>query len=92
MKERLNDRVPERLSSGVLMILGVLFILLSISVMANGLAGNNPISRHDLGLAMADVIIMAVWVIGGVLLWRQQALGYVSGKGLLFQSSMLFTG
>ena len=92
MRERLNGRVPERLSGGVLMILGVLFILLSISVMANGLAGNNPISRHGLGLATPDVIITAAWMIGGVLFWRQQALGYVSGTGLLFQSSMLFTG
>jgi hypothetical protein len=26
------------------------------------------------------------------LLWRKQALGYVAGAGLLFQTSMLFVG
>jgi len=32
------------------------------------------------------------WVIGGVLLWRRQALAYVTGLGLFFQASMLFIG
>ena len=32
------------------------------------------------------------WIIGGVLLWRRKALGYVVGLGLLFQASMLFIG
>jgi len=31
-------------------------------------------------------------VVGGVLLWRKQAFGYVTGVGLLFQFSMLFIG
>jgi hypothetical protein len=30
--------------------------------------------------------------VGGALLWRRQALGYVAGAGLLFQASMLFIG
>ena len=60
--------------------------------MASGLVGDSTVSRHDLRLATADVIITAAWIIGGVLLWRRQALGYVSGTGLLFQGSMLFIG
>ena len=31
-------------------------------------------------------------IIGGLLLWRREPLGYVAGAGLLFQASMLFIG
>ena len=31
-------------------------------------------------------------VVGGVLLWRRKAFGYVVALGLLFQASMLFIG
>jgi hypothetical protein len=31
-------------------------------------------------------------IVGGVLLWRREPLGYVTGTGLLFQASMLFIG
>ncbi len=41
---------------------------------------------------MADLLVTPVWVIGGILLWRRQAFGYVLGTGLLFQASMLFVG
>ena len=37
-------------------------------------------------------MIIPAWIIGGALLWRRQALGYVAGAGLLFQASMLFVG
>jgi hypothetical protein len=41
---------------------------------------------------IAYLLITPAWVIGGVLLWRHKALGYVTGAGLLFQASMLFVG
>jgi hypothetical protein len=43
-------------------------------------------------VAVTDLLIMPFWVIGGILLWRRQAFGYVTGTGLLFQASMLFVG
>ncbi len=43
-------------------------------------------------MLVTDFIICPAWIIGGWLLWRRQALGYVSGAGLLFQASMLFIG
>ena len=47
-------------------------------------------AETELALQIADVVITPAWVIGGILLWRRQALGYVTGLGLLFQASMLF--
>jgi hypothetical protein len=51
-----------------------------------------PIPKTELALLVTDFLISPAWVIGGLLLWRRQALGYVSGTGLLFQASMLFIG
>lgn len=92
IKGRLNGQVPERLAGAVLFGLGIVFMIRVIAVMVNALANQTPIAGPELGLLVADFIITATWVIGGILLWRRQALGYVSGTGLLFQASMLFVG
>jgi CHASE2 domain-containing sensor protein len=41
---------------------------------------------------VADLVITPAWIVGGILLWRKQPFGYLSGLGLLFQASMLFIG
>ena len=41
---------------------------------------------------VADLTIIPALLVGGVLLWRRQAWGYVLGAGLLFLMSMLFVG
>ncbi|MDA3937354.1 MAG: hypothetical protein PF636_10985 [Actinomycetota bacterium] len=58
----------------------------------SALIGGAPIIRTELALHIADAMISPVWVVGGVLLWRRKAFGYVAGLGLLFQASMLFVG
>jgi hypothetical protein len=92
VKEQLVGRVPERLAGGVLSGFGVLFILRTIAVMAGALASQNPLAGMELALLLTDFLVSPAWIIGGALLWRRQALGYVSGTGLLFQASMLFVG
>ena len=92
VKERLAGHVPERLAGGVLIGFGSLFGLRVIWVMASALAGQTLIAGSELGLLVADFIFSTALLIGGILLWRRQALGYVGGTGLLFQASMLFIG
>jgi len=41
---------------------------------------------------MADMTSIPALALGGLLLWRRQAWGYVVGAGLLFLTSMLFVG
>ena len=92
VKNRLNGRVPERFAGGVLIGFGALFILRAFAVIVSALANQTPTAGPELALLAVDFIASPAWIIGGVLLWRRQALGYVGGTGLLFQASMLFIG
>jgi hypothetical protein len=92
VKRYLSGQVPEKLAGIVLSVFGLLFMLLAASGLAGALTSNSEIARPELALLTADFIVCFAWIIGGVLLWRRQALGYVSGTGLLFQACMLFIG
>jgi hypothetical protein len=90
IQQRLTGTVPERFAGSVLIGLGTLFFLRVIGVMVNALISQTPIATTELALNVADFVITPTWVVGGILLWRRQALGYITGVGLLFQASMLF--
>jgi len=92
VKQQLSGQVPEKLAGVVLTAFGLLFMLLAASGLAGALTSDNEIAKPELALLAADFIVCFAWIIGGVLLWRRQALGYVSGTGLLFQACMLFIG
>jgi hypothetical protein len=92
VKEQLDGRVPERFGSGVLIFLGSTFILLASAVLISNLSGQATLPQSELAVFVADFFIAPAWVIGGVLLWRRQPLGYVASTGLLFNASMLFIG
>jgi hypothetical protein len=92
VQRRLARSVPERVAGGVLAALGALFFLRVIVVMAGAIASQTPVLGPELALQLADFVVAPGMVTGGVLLWRRQRLGYVTGLGLLFQASMLFVG
>jgi len=92
VKQRLSGRVPERFAGGIVAVFGLLFLVLAITELIDPLTNEAEIARPDLALAVADVILSIALVIGGVSLWRRQALGYVSGLGLLFLATTLFAG
>ncbi|HVN54913.1 MAG TPA: hypothetical protein VMT46_11335 [Anaerolineaceae bacterium] len=85
IRQRLQGAVPARFAGGVLIVFGALFFLRQAASLGS-------LSGPELGTALADLLVCPAWVIGGILLWRKQALGYALGTGLLFQSSMLFVG
>jgi hypothetical protein len=92
VKERLTGHVPQRLAGGILLVFGAFFALRVIWIMVAALVEQMTLAGPELGLLVADFIFSGALVMGGVLLWRHQPLGYVSGAGLLFQASMLFVG
>jgi hypothetical protein len=89
---RLSSHVPERLGGGVLMFLGSAFVLLASGVLISNLTGSGSMSQAELAVFVADFFAAPAWVIGGLLLWRREPLGYAGGTGLLFSVSMLFVG
>jgi hypothetical protein len=92
VQQRLSGAVPERLCGGILFALGVLFLLLASSTIAGPLVNQTRVTEIELGVAVADVVMVPAFIIGGALLWQRRPLGYVGGTGLLFLLSMLFVG
>ncbi|MEW6403541.1 MAG: hypothetical protein AB1649_17225 [Chloroflexota bacterium] len=88
----LRGKVPERFAGGVLTGFGLLFFVWRGVLVVQTLVGSAGLSQPELATGVADVLLAPAWIIGGVLLWRKQAFGYVTGAGLLFQFSMLFIG
>ena len=87
VRQRLAGHVPARAVGGILVGLALLTIGQDGSgavatALAGGTAGE-PLARHVWTVDLA-VEVPAV-LVGGVLLWRREALGYVAGAGLLFQ-------
>lgn len=85
IREQLTEKVHERLAGGILVVLGGLFFVRAILQLVQA-----DLSGPELGVTIADLLTTPFWVMGGLLLWRKQALGYASGAGLLYQGSMLF--
>jgi hypothetical protein len=92
VKGRLAGRVPERLAAGILIGFGSFFARRALAIMVGAIASQTAVLGAELGLLVADFIFSGALVMGGVLLWRRQGLGYIGGMGLLFQASMLFVG
>lgn len=90
IRQRLAGAVAERLAGGVLVGLGLLFFLRVIGLMVNSLSSGILPTQTELAVNIADVLITPAWIIGGILLWQHNEIGYVTGLGLLFQGSMLF--
>jgi len=90
VQSRLQGAVPERLAGAVLVTLGVLFLAQAGGSLMTALTAQAGMPDSDMALHSADAVISPALIIGGVLLWRKQALGYVAGLGLLFQTTMLF--
>ena len=92
VQQQLKGAVPERVIGGILAGFGILFFVFQLTTLLQALSGQTVISRSDLAMSITDLLITPTWVIGGILLWRRRAFGYLSGAGLLFQASMLFVG
>ncbi|RPH57840.1 MAG: hypothetical protein EHM81_11020 [Chloroflexi bacterium] len=89
---KLAGSVPERLGGGILVGLGALFFIQAIAQIIFILSGQPAPEGATVPTLVADLVTTPAWIAGGILLWRKQPLGYLSGLGLLFQASMLFIG
>jgi hypothetical protein len=92
VQQRLAGSVPEKLSGGIIIALGSIILLRVFAVIITVLIDKSSIPPTEISVLLSDFLLSPAWIIGGLLLWRRKALGYVSGLALLFQASMLFIG
>lgn len=92
VKDRLFGAVPVRTAGWVVIAFGVLFIFRATGMLVQSSTPQGVLPANELGTLVADLVLSAVWVVGGIMLLRRMPLGYVSGLGLLFAGSMLFIG
>lgn len=92
IQPRLTGLVNERMSGGILVFLGILFLIQVVGVFITSIINQVSITPTELATHVSDFIISPALIIGGTLLWQRKKFGYISGLGLLFQSSMLFVG
>jgi hypothetical protein len=90
---QLWGRVPARAAGGVLVGLTGLFVVINVGNIVAAVADQAAGSLGLVPVWIADfVTVIPACLIGGLLLWRRQPLGYVAGAGLLLQYSLLFIG
>jgi hypothetical protein len=93
VRRRLAGAVPERLAGGILAGLAVLFTMMNVADVITALASPAPDHLLQFPVWIADFAVLApAWLLGGLLLWKRRALGYLCGAGLLLVGSMLFAG
>jgi hypothetical protein len=89
VRQRLTGLVPARTAGGILVALALLFILKDVADIMTALTNELPVDP----VWVADFAVGApAWLVGGLLLWRREALGYVVVPGLLLLGCMLFIG
>jgi hypothetical protein len=92
VKDQIVEKAPRRFAGVVMIIFGAFFIVRVAGIITGAVTGSTPLPLSEIGLAVADVTLSILWVIGGILLLRRQPLGYLSGLGLMFAASALFIG
>jgi hypothetical protein len=84
--------VPARLSAGVLIVLTVFSVLYDYGEMFTALAGGMEAGRKTV-VWIADLTTIApAALLGGLLLWRRDANGYMAAPGLLLAYCLLLGG
>jgi len=89
---QLKGAVPEKFSGGILAFFGVAFFSLAVGVINEARTSQTTLPLTEVGLAIADMSLSVLLVMGGVYLFQRKPLGYVSGLGLLLTTSALFIG
>lgn len=90
LQKRLTGVIHERLSGGILVLFGVGFFFLAAQVV-HGAASGEMVTRPDIGLAAADILLCTMLLFGGILLMLRRPMGYAAGPGILFAAMVLFS-
>lgn len=90
VRDRLAGAVPEQLAGILLAGQGLLNFIWVAAALVLPLIGGTSASAAEIANHITDILVTPAWMIGGILLWRHRALGYVVGLGLLLQGGLFF--
>jgi hypothetical protein len=93
VRERLAGSVPSSLVGGILIALALLFTMLWTSMTVSALLGGAPLDPVPHVVVIMDLTVqLPALLVGGVLMWRREPLGYVVAVGLLLQAGVYLAG
>ncbi|MGB8261707.1 MAG: hypothetical protein WCE75_15200 [Terracidiphilus sp.] len=92
VRQQLAGRVRERTCGAVLAVLGLLVWARSLYELLQPALHRTPLPVAGAAVDAADFLVAPAFLLGGILLWRRRAPGYLAGLGLLFLASLLFVG
>jgi hypothetical protein len=91
VRQRLGGRVPARTAGGLLIAIAAILIVWDVVAVVTALASQTAVTSQTYVTWVVDLAVACPpLLIGGIQLWRRQALGYVVGAGLLLQIGALF--
>jgi len=83
VRQRLMGFVPARTSGGILVALAILVIVRQTVLILTALTNQTPHDTVQIPTWIADFMVSPMVLVGGILLWQRNGLGYVAGAGLL---------
>lgn len=90
IQQKLNGKVPVRLSGGVLLVLAVLIIFRQVALIVAAHIKQTPVDTQEIAIWISDLAIACPALITvGISLWRRNLLGYTTGAALLLSYGML---
>lgn len=93
VRQRLLSTVRPRLTGGYLVGLALLFTALWTAMSLSALASGTQLDLVPRVVTTLDLTVqLPALLVGGVLLWRRESLGYVVAFGLLLQASTYLVG
>lgn len=93
VRERLASAVPARSIGGFIAALAVLFTMLWTAMSISALVSGTSLDAIARTVTIMDLTVqLPALLLGGVLLWRRQSLGYVVAAGLLLQAAAYLIG
>lgn len=91
--QRLSGVIPAKTTGGILTSIAILVVVYQIVRIITVLINQTPSDNLDLVQWIDDLVVGSpALLVGGYLLLRRKALGYVAGPGLLLMCSLLFIG
>ena len=93
VRQRLDGAIPAKTTGSILASIGVLIVAYQTVKIVGAVINQTPLDSMERVQWIYEMVVGGpALIVGGYLLMRRKALGYVAGAGLLLMCSVLFIG